>query len=201
MNREVIIALFKQTLTEPRAAGRYIIGLDLPAQFLWMALAFLAVLMSLLVSGMFQLVPIPEGDMGDMVRMNPAYRTPLMFALMQWGQAVISVVVLTWIGRLFGGAARVEDMLAVTIWLQFIALVLGLGVGVLVVLLPPLGAFAILAYIAWALFITVAMIDAAHKFENMLKSLGVFIASILALALGSALIAGLLGVSASAGGL
>ncbi|MFU1476845.1 Yip1 family protein [Roseovarius sp. C7] len=201
MNREVFIALFKQSLTEPREAGRYIIGLNLPAQFLWMALAFLAAVMSLLVSGMFQIVPLPEGEMGDMMRMNPAYRTPLVFALMQWGQAVISVVVLTWIGRLFGGRARVEDMLAVTIWIQLIALVLGLGVGVLAVLLPPLGAFAILAYIAWALFITVAMIDAAHGFENMLKSLGVFIASIVALALGSALIAGMIGVSATAGGL
>lgn len=195
-----VIDLFRQTLTEPRAAGARIIEMRWPQQALWLTLGLLAVGMSLIVSAMLQAVPLPEGEMGDMLRVNPAYHAPLLFAALQWGQAILSVLALTWIGRAFGGEGQVEDVLAVTIWLQIVTLVLGLGVVVATFLLPPLGAFAILAYVGWVLFIMLSMIDAAHRFGSLLKALGVFLATFFALAVISALLAGLLGAAPSTGG-
>jgi len=197
--RALFIDLFRQTLTEPRAAGARVIAMGWPPQILWLTLGLIAVAMSLAVSGILQTAPLPEGEMGEMLRLNPAYRAPLLFALMQWGQAVISVFVLTWIGRAFGGEARVEDMLAVTIWLQLVAIVLGIGVVVITVLLPPIGAFALLAFVAWSIFIMLAMIDAAHRFDNFAKALGVFVVAIVALAVGSAMLAALIGAAAIGG--
>ncbi|MEI4195088.1 Yip1 family protein [Roseovarius sp. E0-M6] len=197
--RALFIDLFRQTLTEPRAAGARVIAMGWPPQILWLTLGLIAVAMSLAVSGILQAAPLPEGEMGEMLRLNPAYRAPLLFALMQWGQAVISVFVLTWIGRAFGGEARVEDMLAVTIWLQLVAIVLGIGVVVITVLLPPIGAFALLAFVAWSIFIMLAMIDAAHRFDNFAKALGVFVVAIVALAVGSAMLAALIGAAAIGG--
>ncbi len=197
--RALFIDLFRQTLTEPRAAGARVIAMGWPPQILWLTLGLIAVAMSLAVSGILQTAPLPEGEMGEMLRLNPAYRAPLLFALMQWGQAVISVFVLTWIGRAFGGEARVEDMLAVTIWLQLVAVVLGIGVVVITVLLPPIGAFALLAFVAWSIFIMLAMIDAAHRFDNFAKALGVFVVAIVALAVGSAMLAALIGAAAIGG--
>jgi len=197
--RALFIDLFRQTLTEPRAAGARVIAMGWPPQILWLTLGLIAVAMSLAVSGILQAAPLPEGEMGEMLRLNPAYRAPLLFALMQWGQAVISVFVLTWIGRAFGGEARVEDMLAVTIWLQLVAVVLGIGVVVITVLLPPIGAFALLAFVAWSIFIMLAMIDAAHRFDNFAKALGVFVVAIVALAVGSAMLAALIGAAAIGG--
>jgi len=197
--RALFIDLFRQTLTEPRAAGARVIAMGWPPQILWLTLGLIAVAMSLAVSGILKAAPLPEGEMGEMLRLNPAYRAPLLFALMQWGQAVISVFVLTWIGRAFGGEARVEDMLAVTIWLQLVAIVLGIGVVVITVLLPPIGAFALLAFVAWSIFIMLAMIDAAHRFDNFAKALGVFVVAIVALAVGSAMLAALIGAAAIGG--
>jgi len=197
--RALFIDLFRQTLTEPRAAGARVIAMGWPPQILWLTLGLIAVAMSLAVSGILQTAPLPEGEMGEMLRLNPAYRAPLLFALMQWGQAVISVFVLTWIGRAFGGEARVEDMLAVTIWLQLVAVVLVIGVVVITVLLPPIGAFALLAFVAWSIFIMLAMIDAAHRFDNFAKALGVFVVAIVALAVGSAMLAALIGAAAIGG--
>ncbi|QYX55447.1 YIP1 family protein [Roseovarius sp. SCSIO 43702] len=189
--------LLRQTLTDPREAGRRIIAMGWPAQVLWLTLSLIAVVMSLLMSALLQAAPLPDDPMGDMLRLSPAYYSPLLFAALQWVQAIVSVFALTVVGRAFGGTARVEDMLAVTIWLQIVALILGLGVIVVGVILPPLGAFAILAYLAWALFITLALIDAAHGFDNIFKALGVLVATIIALTLISAILAGLLGITAT----
>ncbi|MCZ7677193.1 MAG: hypothetical protein M5U35_16930 [Roseovarius sp.] len=108
----------------------------LPLQGLWLALMLMAVLLSLLVSGVFHLAPMPPGEIGDLLRLSPAYHSPLVFAVINWGQALISIFVLHWIGHLFGGQGALADMLAVMIWLQFVSLVLAAGLFVAGLVLP-----------------------------------------------------------------
>ena len=113
MNMTLFKALFRQTLTDPRQAGHKVIALNLPVQSLWMALMLMAVLLSLMVSALLHLAPLPPDELGQVIQVMPAYQAPLMFAVLNWGQAVISVFVLHWIGRIFGGQGELRDRLSV----------------------------------------------------------------------------------------
>ncbi len=186
-------ALFRLTLTNPRAAGAQVIARKLPLQALWLALMLVSVVLSLMVSAVFLAAPLPPGEMGIVVQMSPAYQAPLLFALLNWGQAVISVFVLHWIGRIFGGQGELSDMLAVMVWLQVVSIVLAAGLFVVGLVLPMAGAVAMLMMLLWGLWATVSLVDAAHRFDNLFKAAGVCIAAVMALSLGMSVISAMIG--------
>ncbi|MEQ9258066.1 MAG: YIP1 family protein [Roseovarius sp.] len=187
--------LFRQTLTDPRGAGLEVIALQLPVQALWMALMLTSVLLSLMVSALFHSAPLPGDEMGELIRMSPAYRAPLVFAIINWVQAVVSVFVLHWIGRGLGGQGEMPDMLAVLIWLQVVSLAMAVVLFVVGLVLPLLGGLAMIVAFLWGIWATVALIDAANRFDNMGKALGTCVLAVLAVSIGmtilSALLAGL----------
>ena len=186
-------ALFRMTLTNPRQAGAEVIAMQLPMQSLWIALMLMAVVLSLLVSALFQLAPLPPGEMGALIRMSPAYQAPLLFAVLNWGQAVISVFVLHWIGRVLGGQGELADMLAVMIWLQVVSVVLAVVLFAVGLILPLVGSLMMLLAFFWGMWATVALVDAANRFDNMMKAAAVCIAAVVALSIGMALFSAVVG--------
>lgn len=195
-----IRALLRITATDPRRAGREVIALGLPLQGLWLALMLMAVLLSLLVSGVFHLAPMPPGEIGDLLRLSPAYHSPLVFAVINWGQALISIFVLHWIGHLFGGQGALADMLAVMIWLQFVSLVLAAGLFVAGLVLPVAAGVLTFLALGWGLWATVALVDAANRFDNMFKAVGVCLVAAVAFMVGMTLFSAVLGGLAMKGG-
>lgn len=193
MSKEFFWALFRQTLTDPRAAGGRVIAMNLPIQGLWMALGLVSVLLSLLVAGILQMMPLPPDEYGQALRMSPAYQSPLLFALFNWGQAVVSVFVLYWIGQMFRGQGRLADMLAVMIWLQVVSLVLAVGLFAVGLIFPVLGALAMLLAIFWGLWATVALVDAANRFNNMFKAAAVCLVAVAAFSIGMTLLSAVIG--------
>ncbi|WP_162685552.1 Yip1 family protein [Roseovarius amoyensis] len=200
MNAAYLKYLLRITMTNPRQAGREVIALGLPLQGLWMALMLMAILLSLMVSGVFHGAPLPPGAMGDAIRMSPAYHSPLIFAVINWGQAVMSVFVLHWIGRMFGGQGTLGDMLAVMIWLQFVSLVLAAVLFVAGLIVPVAGGVLTLMALAWGLWATVALVDAANRFDNIFKALGVCLAAVVAFSVGITLFSAVLGGLSMGGG-
>ena len=172
--------LFRTTLTDPRQGGRDVVALNLPTQGLWIALMLMAVILSLLVSGLFYISPIPDDELGMMIRSSPAFQSPLLFALINWGQSVVTVYVLHFVSRMVGGEGQVRDMLSVMIWLQVMTLVLAAVFSLVSLLIPPIGALCMLLAIFWGLWAVVAFVDAASDFDSMFKALGVCIAGFLA---------------------
>lgn len=172
--------LFRTTLTDPRQGGRDVVALNLPTQGLWIALMLMAVILSLLVSGLFYISPIPDDELGMMIRSSPAFQSPLLFALINWGQSVVTVYVLHFVSRMVGGEGKVRDMLSVMIWLQVMTLVLAAVFSLVSLLIPPIGALCMLLAIFWGLWAVVAFVDAASDFDSMFKALGVCIAGFLA---------------------
>lgn len=193
-------ALFRTTITNPRRAGAELIDLRLPVQGLWLALMLVAVLLSLMVSAVLHTMPLPPDEVGQLLRMSPAYQAPLLFALINWGQAVISVFVLYWIGRAFGGQGELADMLAVMIWLQCVTLVLAVSLFVIGLVLPMIGALALLLAFFWGLWATVALVDAANRFDNMLKAAGVCVVAVVAFSIGMTIFSAVVGGLAMKGG-
>lgn len=186
-------ALFRQTLTNPRGAGAAVIALDLPVQGLWIALMLVSVLLSLLVSALFHIAPLPPDEVGAMIRMSPAHQAPLLFALINWGQAVISVFVLHWIGQVFGGKGRLADMLAVMIWLQAVTIVLAVVLFLAGLILPLIAALMMLVAFVWGIWATISLVDAANRFDNLLKATGVCLAALVAFSVGMAIISAVIG--------
>ena len=80
MTFNTVKALFRTTLTDPRQGGRDVIALNLPTQGLWIALMLMAVILSLLVSGLFYVSPIPDDDLGQMIRSSPAFQSTLLIS-------------------------------------------------------------------------------------------------------------------------
>jgi len=186
-------ALFRTTLTNPRQAGAELIAMGLPVQGLWIALMLVAVLLSMMVSAVFHLSPLPPDELGQMIRLSPAYQAPLLFALINWGQALISVFVLHWIGRAFGGQGELADMLAVMVWLQCVSLVLGVGLFVVGLILPLISAMLMLAAFIWGIWATIGLVDAANRFDNMFKAAGVCVVAVVAFSVGMTILSAVIG--------
>ncbi|MEL7012478.1 MAG: Yip1 family protein [Pseudomonadota bacterium] len=192
MTFNTVKSLFRTTLTDPRQGGRDVIALNLPTQGLWIALMLMAVILSLLVSGLFYISPIPDDELGQMIRSSPAFQSPLLFALINWGQSVVTVYVLHFVSRMVGGEGEIRDMLSVMIWLQVMTLVLAVVFSLVSLLIPAIGALCMLLAFFWGLWAIVAFVDAASDFNSMFRALGVCIAGFLAFSFLMTLVASLM---------
>ena len=193
MTFDTFRTLFGTTLTNPRQGGREVIDLNLPTRGLWIALMLMAVVLSLLVSGLFHVSPMPPDELGQMIRMSPAFQAPLIFAVINWGQSVITVFVLHWISQMVGGDGRLRDMLSVMIWLQVMTLVLAVSFFLVAMVIPAIGGLFMLLAFFWGLWAMVAFVDAASDFDSMFRALGVCIAALLVFSFGTTVFSALIG--------
>lgn len=187
-------ALLLETLFRPRDAARALIALGLPQQVLWMSLALMSALNAIVYSISLRLSPPADPISGTL--MPPAFHSPLLFAVFLFGALSIMVYALLRVGRMLGGTARVADILVLICWLQVLRLLLQVAVAVLVLALPTLAALLILISSFWGIFILSGFVDTAHRYDNMLKSFGVIILSIAAMAVGLSIFLSLIGVAA-----
>jgi hypothetical protein len=193
MTFDTFKSIFRTTLRDPRQGGKDVIALNWPVQGLWIALMLMAVLLSLLVSGLLHISPMPPDELGQLVRMSPAYHAPLLFAVINWGQSVITVFVLHWISQMVGGQGQLRDMLSVMIWLQIMTLAMALAFFTIAMLLPSVGGFFMLLAFFWGLWAMIALVDAASGFNSMFKALGVCIAALLVFSFGMTIFSALIG--------
>lgn len=190
-------ALLLETLFRPREAARGLIGFGLPQQVLWMALGLMSVLNAIVYSVSLRLAP--PVDPSTPTLMPPAFHSPLLFTLFLLGALVITVYALFWVGGMLGGKATVQDVLVLICWLQVLRLILQIAFAVLVLALPTVAALLIFVSSVWGIYILTGFVDAAHRFDNMLKSFGVIILSIAAMAVGLSILLSLIGVAAMGG--
>lgn len=186
-------AMLRLTLTNPRQAGRDVIDMQFPMQGLWIALMLVSVLLSLMVSAVFHSAPLPPGEMGQLIQMSPAYHTPLLFAVLNWAQALVSVFLLHAIGRSFGGQGELADMLAVMIWLQVVSLVLAVVLFLVGLILPLVGGLLMIAAFFWGLWATLALVAAANRFDSLLKSAGVCAVTVVVFSIGMTILSAIVG--------
>jgi len=190
MTASQLISLFAQTLRNPREAGHFILNLQLPVQALWIGLSLVSVMTSLVFSGLMRVGPLPQDQFGEIIAGSPAYSAPLVFALMQWGRSIATVFVFFWVGRIMGGRGPLEDVLAVLTWLQAVTFVIMVGLLVGGLVLPFLTSLMILAAFVWWVWAVTSLLDVAHGFESMVKSVGVLILSLLGVTIGLSLFFG-----------
>jgi hypothetical protein len=93
-----------------------------------------------------------------------------------------------------------DDILVLLTWLQVLRLLVQVGVLVLVLVAPVLGALAVIVAAVWGIYILISFVDAAHRFGNMFKATGVILLSLVAMAVGLSAFLSLVGVVVMGGG-
>lgn len=186
MNRQLIVDLFRQTLFSPRAAADRIMALWMPREWLWMALALMSVLNGIVYSVSMYMGPERDPEMMQMI--PPAFQSPALFTLFLFGALVVTVLMLTWVGRSLGGAAELPQVLALIVWLQVLRLGVQLALLVLMLALPLGGLALVMVASVWGLVILVVFIDRAHGFDNIFKSVAVLVLAVLAMVVGLSVI-------------
>ncbi|MFO7771541.1 YIP1 family protein [Roseovarius gahaiensis] len=190
MNTVNIKQLFVLTLKAPKEAGAQVLALDLPIRGLWLALSLVSVVTSIIFASLMQLAPMGEDQFSDLMRTSPAHSAPLVFALLQWARAVVSVLVIYYVGRMMGGTGQLRDVLAVMAWLQAVTFVLMVGLVIMGAILPMLSSLVILAMVIWWVWAIVSLLNVAHGFDSMFKAGGVLIVSLLGVTVGMSIFFG-----------
>lgn len=193
MSMMALKPIFLTTVRDPRAGAAQVLALQLPAQALWIALTLVSVVTSGVVAALVQAAPMPEGDLGRLIQASPVYNSPLIFAIMQWGRAVLSVFMLFWVGRALGGRGEVVDVLSVVTLLQVISFILVAGFTLLGMVIPFVSSLGLLVFFVWWIWAVSNALDVAHGFENPLKAFGVMVVSVLGVLLGLSIFMGIIG--------
>lgn len=186
MTSAAIGRLALETIRAPRSAAAQLIGLGLPRELLWTALA-LVVILNALIFTLTNMVSPPPAEMPMVVM------APLPFALLLGAALVASIYALFWVGRGLGGQARLDDLMVLLIWLQSLRVALQLALLVLMPVVPALASLIVLAASILGIWILVNFVDVAQGFDSLLKSLGVLILSTLGMAIALSLVLSLFG--------
>ncbi|WP_299843821.1 Yip1 family protein [uncultured Roseovarius sp.] len=185
--------LIRQSLFAPADAARLLLSLQLPRQWLWMALALMSVLNSIVYSiGIRLSAPT---DPTAMAMIPPLFQSPLLFTIFLFGGLVITVFTLTWVGQSMGGKAQLSDILVVIAWMQVLRLLFQVAVTVMGILSAQLSAMFVLAGSFWGIYILTGFLNTAHDFGNWIKALGVMILAGIAMAIGLTMIMTVIGAT------
>lgn len=162
-----------QTVPQPRKVARDVQGLGFSRGVLWQALLLLLVATTFLGVISSILFPISADEMG------PLFSDPIMTGVAQGSITVLMVFAIYWIGRALGGTGTFDQALLTVIWLQFVLLVIELGVLFLGVFAPGL------ALILWVMGLVMTFWILSHFIAEMhgFRSAGMVFAGLLAVIL------------------
>lgn len=176
------------TITAPAQAARTILSIQWPRQVLWGGLALAIVLNAMIYSIQELVFPLPA----DVIfpRLAPLSYFAVMLILQ-----IVFVFALFASGRWLGGQGRVEDLLAVVVWLQLLQVVLQFTMTLLFLIAPGLAGVLNLAVTMFGLFIFVNFINEAHQLGSIWRALGVLLMASITIALVLSFLLGLVGPS------
>ncbi len=161
------------TLTNPAEAARNLLALRPGREVLWLGFFLAVVLNGLVQLGIDHFVPVPEGE--PVLPPEPV----LMNLVRSAGAMLLSIAAFLFIGRLMGGVASFDDVMILTVWLQYLQIAALLVTLVVSLVLPFLMVMFLLATAIISLYVTLHFLNEAHKFGSILKSFGVVVLSAL----------------------
>jgi len=105
----------RDTIRAPQEAAQAVLALNLPRNVLWLGLALVITLSTLLASAVLLMVPMPEAGAGVPMPVVMGIVQAVFLVLVSLGIAVI--------GARFGGKGDFDGALALMVWLQAVFLV------------------------------------------------------------------------------
>jgi hypothetical protein len=157
-------SLVRLSLADPEKGAAAVMALDPPTGARWMLLGVVVALGTV----MAYLLPLLS-DTGA------ALPTPMSAAALQGAMNLAAVVLVSGVGRMFGGHGRFEDALLLVGWLQIIMLGMQALQLVVLLILPPLASLVMVASVALFFWLLSGFICALHGFRSRL---GVLLATL-----------------------
>ena len=192
-NEPLIPGLVRQSLREPRAAARAVIGSGVPAPILWEALALVVVLSTILAQVTTMLTPSEDALAGDPMMPLVLY-SPMLLGVIQGCLLVMMVFAVHWVGRTFGGRGAFEGALAVVVWLQFLLVCLQVVQTLAMVILPGLGGLIAIVGVVLFFWLLTQFVCVLHGFESAGMVFVMILVSMLALTFALSILLSIVGI-------
>ena len=148
-----LTTLLKISFTDPKQAGSIILSYDLPYN------AIASIFAAAICASTAMLFAV-----------DLFYDTPWVFALLVGVMTLVVCGAISWTGQRFSGLGDFKSIFTIVAWLQVVQMVMQMTSFLVMVLFAPLAGIVQFAIFLWSLWIFVAFIDAAHGFDNMIKS-------------------------------
>ncbi len=176
MSLRDLLRLAAMTVTAPQDAWARLEARAIPRQERWLALVVLVVLSTMVAWAMSVMLSAgappgpppgtdPTWDLMGLMRAQLEQR-PLTFAAIQMGWMVALIGIVTYVGRLFGGRARYDDVLLAAVWMKAILLAVQLLQLVLIPVSMALAALLALAETILYLLLAVRLTQVVHGFRS-----------------------------------
>ncbi|WP_377187734.1 YIP1 family protein [Ruegeria meonggei] len=171
MNFVAFANLAVLTLTNPVDAARQLMAIRPGREVLWLAF-FLAVVLNCLVQvGLGNFIPTPAGQ--ALPPPDPIY----LILIRSAGAIFLSIMTFLFFGRLLGGVGSFDDIMILTVWLQYLQIAAQFLILIVTIQLPFLMLMFLLATAVLSLYVTLHFLNEAHKFGSLWKSFGVILLS------------------------
>lgn len=149
--------LVRLSFVEPRRAGEALIALAPPMEARWMGMVA-AVLVGVVVA---YLLPVISGQMAEAA-------PPLAAVGVQLGANVVAAVLMSVVGRAFGGRGSFADALLMIAWLQAMMVFVQAAQVVALVAMPPVAGLMMILAIALFFWMLTGFVQALHGFAQPL---------------------------------
>lgn len=186
---ESFMMFMLRSFTEPRAVVRELMDLNIPHTMRWPML-ILVIVLSTIVSGILNLLIPDETPLGALLSQ------PFLSGFITFAVLVITVFMLHWCGRMFGGQGTLSDMILAMAWFQGVFFIAQIILMFIMAALPGIAAMLVVALFIAAIYMSAAFVDTVHEFNNLLKSFGVIVFTLVAVGFGLAVILSIIGVAA-----
>ena len=175
MSARAFFRLAGLTLAQPVEAWAEIRALNMDIRDRWLALIGLIALSTLIAWLMdAQLAPLisrpqdPAAQLMETMRLQLEQR-PLVFAAGQLVGNIVTVALVTRIGRFFGGHGRFEDVLLAAVWMKAMLLVLQFAQLIFIGIALPIAAMLTMVETMAFLYLALRLTQVVHGFRSPLR--------------------------------
>ena len=165
----------RDTIRAPQEAAQAVLTLNLPRNVLWLGLALVITLSTLLASAVLLMVPMPEAGAGVPMPVVMGIVQAVFLVLVSLGIAVI--------GARFGGKGDFDGALALMVWLQAVFLVVqAFQIAAIAIGLSVLADIVSLASIPLFFWLLAQFVTVLHGFSSVWKTFWAIIMFLIAFA-------------------
>lgn len=180
------------SINAPRDQARWVMSIDLTRQQRWQALVAVSVL-STVLTVLIEFIKTGQATfLLGLVTVNP-----FVGAIATVSNAIITVFIIYWAGRAFGGHGRFPDVISIVAWLQFILTCILAAQLVILLALPPFLAMTDVVALVAIFYLFSHFVAELHGFRSALNVFLVMIAVSAAFVIGLYMLAGMAGLAIS----
>ena len=177
------------SIMEPTESARKVVGMNIPREALWTALALIAVLNVILLATLQMLSPAPIAFQESAFALAPFAYVAIIGVFL-----VLFVGGTFYVGQLLGGIGTLTATLAIVVWFQSISLTLEAIQLVLLLISPAIASVFGMLSLGALIWCFVNFVNVLHGFENIGKSVVAIVLSLISTALVAGIILAILGV-------